>query len=49
MVVNGMGFELICDSCEYVRTMEDEPGAYARARDHETDHPTHFVFITTTD
>lgn len=41
-----MGFELDCDTCEFAQVVEDERDTYPRARDHEAEHPSHFVFIT---
>lgn len=49
MVLYTMPFELQCDSCDFNRQTGDETGAYADARDHESDHPSHFVLITTID
>ncbi|WP_274520325.1 hypothetical protein [Natronobacterium lacisalsi] len=41
-----MTLELKCDSCGFERTFEEDREGYAAARDHERDHPSHFVFIT---
>lgn len=40
-----MAFELACDTCDFAPTVDGEDSAYVSARDHEADHPTHFVFI----
>ena len=40
-----MRYELACDSCGFNTTVEAEGQAYTRARDHEADHPDHFVNI----
>lgn len=40
-----MAFDLACDTCEFSRTIDAENSAYTTARDHESDHPSHFVFI----
>lgn len=41
-----MGYELDCDSCDFAQTVERERDTYPRARDHEAEHPSHFVFIS---
>jgi hypothetical protein len=38
-------YDLTCDTCDFDRTVEAERDAYADARDHESAHPDHFVFI----
>lgn len=42
-----MPYDLTCDSCEFARTVNEEVSAYTGAKDHEEEHPTHFVFIWT--
>jgi len=42
-----MPFELDCDSCDFESLVEAEPDSYARAKDHEEEWPSHFVFIRT--
>ena len=41
-----MQYRLACDSCEFDAETEGAGDAYTAARDHEADHPTHFVDIT---
>ena len=41
-----MLYELSCDSCEFVDAAVKERSAYAEARDHEAQYPSHFVFIS---
>ena len=41
-----MAYELACDSCEFAEAEALERSAYAGARDHESEHPSHFVVIT---
>jgi hypothetical protein len=41
-----MPFELDCDSCDFESVVENEPDSYARAKEHESECPSHFVFIT---
>lgn len=40
-----MAFDLDCDTCEFSCTVGTESAAYQRAKEHETDHPNHFVLI----
>jgi len=40
-----MKLQLDCDSCGLRRDGVEPPTAYARAREHEVDHPDHNVFI----
>jgi hypothetical protein len=40
-----MSFHLACETCDFVHETDDEIDAYAAARDHESEHPTHYVFI----
>lgn len=44
-----VGFDLACDTCNFSRTVDEEISAYLSAKDHEEAHPTHFVFIRTTE
>lgn len=44
-----MQYELDCDTCDFAQTVEEEGETYPRAKDHEAEHPTHFVFITSED
>lgn len=43
-----MPYSLDCDSCGFTQTVDAEPETYVIARDHERDHPDHFVMIETT-
>lgn len=36
---------LECDSCGFECSFDEDAAGYAAARDHEHDHPSHFVFI----
>jgi len=38
-------YDLTCDTCDFDRTVEAERDAYADAKEHESAHPDHFVFI----
>jgi hypothetical protein len=38
-------FRLECDTCGFAREADAEVDAYAAARDHESNHPTHYVII----
>ena len=40
-----MTYSLNCDTCDFVRTVDDEGNAYVLARDHEREHGAHFVMI----
>ena len=40
-----MTFELDCDSCGYQENTDSENSAYATAREHEAEHPSHIVQI----
>lgn len=42
-----MPYDLSCDTCRFDRTVPDEPKAYAVAKEHEGEHPTHYVLIHT--
>lgn len=42
-----MVYQLSCDTCDFERRVENEPDSYAVAKDHEAEHTTHFVFIST--
>lgn len=42
-----MEYQLDCDTCDYVHVVEEEGDTYLHAKDHEEDHPSHFVIITT--
>lgn len=42
-----MVYRLACDSCDYEQRVEKERETYALAKDHEAEHTTHFVFIST--
>jgi hypothetical protein len=42
-----MPYDLNCDTCRFDRTVPDEPEAYAVAKEHEGEHPTHYVLIHT--
>lgn len=44
-----MAFDLACDSCAFARGVDEEWSAYRDARAHESEHPTHFVLIETTE
>lgn len=44
-----MAFDLACDSCPFHRGVDEEWSAYLDARDHESEHPSHFVLIRTTE
>lgn len=37
--------ELQCDACEFACSLADDSMAYDRAREHESEHPTHNVLI----
>lgn len=41
-----MHYRLACDSCDYAEEADAAGDAYTAARDHEADHPAHFVDIT---
>lgn len=45
MLLIGMVFELHCDACDFASTTEEEWRAHDQARQHEGDHPTHFVVM----
>ena len=40
-----VAYDLKCDTCEFSRTVDAESSAYSAAKDHESDHPDHFVLI----
>lgn len=40
-----MAYSLTCDTCEFAREISDEIDTYAVAKDHESEHPDHFVYI----
>lgn len=40
-----MPYSLDCDTCDFIRTVDDEVDAYAAAKEHESEHPNHFVFM----
>lgn len=40
-----MPYSLTCDTCEFTQEITDEIDTYAVAKDHEVEHPDHFVFI----
>lgn len=44
-----MAFDLDCDTCDYSQTVDAESTAYVSAKEHEADHPTHFVLIRSTE
>jgi hypothetical protein len=44
-----MAYLLDCDSCEFSQTVTEEPRTYAVAKEHEEDHPEHFVLILRAD
>ena len=40
-----MAYILDCDSCDFSRETSDKVTAYSAAKDHEAEHPMHFVFM----
>ncbi len=40
-----MAYSLDCGTCEFFRETDDEVTAYSLAKEHEAEHPEHFVFI----
>jgi len=44
VVVSNM-YELECDSCEFGSTVTERWRAYGSARDHESEYPSHTVFV----
>lgn len=44
-----MRFDLDCDTCGYAEVVDEAASAYTGARDHEADHPSHFVIISESD
>jgi hypothetical protein len=38
-------FDLDCDTCDFNRTVDAQRSAFSAAKDHESDHPDHFVLI----
>jgi len=38
-------YELECDSCEFGSTVTERWRAYGSARDHESEYPSHTVFV----
>lgn len=38
-------FALECDTCDFVRHVDDEVDAYTAAKDHESEHGDHFVYV----
>lgn len=40
-----MAYTLTCDSCEFDLGVDEEVRAYSNAKEHEAEHPAHFVFI----
>lgn len=45
MVCLDVTFQLDCDTCDFNLTVDAENTAYVSAKEHESDHPTHFVLI----
>jgi hypothetical protein len=44
-----MNYTLACDACDLEESYEDQTAAYAGARDHEDENPTHNVLIRSND
>lgn len=44
-----MEYTLACDACDLEEVHEDRTAAYAGARDHEDQYPTHNVLIRSSD
>jgi hypothetical protein len=40
-----MPYRLDCGSCEFTTRIREETDTYAVAREHESAHPEHYVFI----
>lgn len=40
-----MAYSLDCDACDFVREHDDEITAYSVAKEHEAEHPDHFVHM----
>lgn len=40
-----MTYSLDCDTCQFARSIAGEVNAYSIAKEHESEHPEHFVFM----